>query len=122
VDFALGWGKFESREVDEWIKWRQSNRWYHYRWKGGCPYPANEIISHSANVHIIPANDNVWKAAIKVGKNDRVYMEGYLVYIMATKGSARHPWNSSLSRTDSGDHSCEVFYVEKLIWDGKEYT
>lgn len=121
VDFALGWGEFQDPKVDKWIKWSQSGRWYYYRWKGGCPYPPAFIIGHSANVHIIPATDNLWKAVLKVDPNALVYMEGLLVGIRGDKGNSWVTWSSSLSRNDSGDGSCEVLYVEKLVLNGKTY-
>ena len=43
-------------------------------------------------------------------------MEGYLVYIeAATPKGKTFTWNSSLSREDSGDGACEIFYVTKLV-------
>jgi hypothetical protein len=121
VDFALGWGEFEKKDVDKWIRWSQGNRWYFYRWKAGCPYSNDEIISHTANVHIIPATDNLRNAVVRVKKNQSVYLEGFLIDARIVKGNSDYFWNSSLSRTDSGDASCEVFYVTELIWQNEIY-
>jgi hypothetical protein len=122
VDFALGWGEFEKKDVDKWIRWSQGNRWYFYRWKEGCPYSDEEIISHTANVHIIPATDNLWNAVTRVKEDQSVYLEGFLIDAKILKKGSDYFWNSSLSRTDTGNASCEVFYVTELTWQNETYT
>lgn len=115
VDFALGWGpKLSTRDYDDHIKFSQRGRWYYFRYSPECPLNQKEIFLHSANNHIIPATDNIWKAALTVRKNDLIYMQGYLVKVEANIKSGTSKWRSSLTRKDSGDHSCEVFYVDML--------
>jgi hypothetical protein len=121
VDLALGWGEFMDRKVDRWIKWSQHGRWYYYRWKGGSPYGQKEITRHSANTHVIPATPNLKKALVRVRRNHVVCMEGFLIVLEGMKKNAHYTWGSSLSRDDSGDGSCELMYVEKLIWKGNTY-
>ncbi len=119
-DLALGWGDMSDPSVDEWIHWRQSNRWYHYEWNNGA-YSRSYITSHTANVHIIPTTDNLDKAPRQLEKNDLVYLEGYLVDLQVRDGAGVGRVNTSLSREDTGAGACEVLYVERLVVDGRLY-
>jgi hypothetical protein len=121
VDLALGWGKLRDREVDRWISWSQSGRWYFYNYSGNSQYSQDFITSHSANVHIIPATKNLKNAVLRLSGNDLVALEGYLVNANVRKGSSTHWWNSSLTRTDTGDGSCELLYLTKLTMHRKDY-
>ncbi len=120
-DLALGWGDMSDFSVDEWIHWQQSNRWYHYEWDSTPPYSSSYITSHSANVHIIPATDNLDKALRQVEKDDLVYLEGYLVDLQVHDGARVGHVNTSLSREDTGDGACVVLYVERLVVNGRLY-
>jgi hypothetical protein len=119
-DLALAWGDMSDPSVDEWIHWRQSGRWYHYDWNNGA-YSRSYITGHSANVHIIPATDNLDKALRQVEKNDLVYLEGYLVNLQVRDDGRVGHVNTSLSREDTGAGACELLYVERLVVDGRLY-
>ena len=111
VDFALGWGPMSDQAVIDRIKVTQRNRWY--RWEtDSYPIPRNEIITNSANVHIVPADDLIDKKLSKVYKGSLIEMKGYLVEV-ATED--KWLWRSSLRRDDTGGGSCELFWVEELI-------
>ncbi|MEW5821457.1 MAG: hypothetical protein AB1782_14795 [Cyanobacteriota bacterium] len=120
-DFALAWGKLVSSDSNNYIKYSQSNRWYYFRYSGDCPYSKNYIQTHSANTHMIPANDNIKKALGKINTNQIAYFEGYLVKLDGTNNGTKVWWNSSLKRTDTGDGSCELFYVNKIIYNGETF-
>jgi hypothetical protein len=121
LDLALGWGELSDPAVDKWINWRQARRWYFYNWNNDSPYDGRYISDHSANVHIIPATDNLDKILSRLDKNDVVYLEGRLVDLQASKGQQDRSIRTSLTRTDSGNGACEILYVERLIWDGQVY-
>jgi hypothetical protein len=121
VDLALGWGEFSDRKVDEWISWSQSGRWYYYNWPAGSPFADDQIREHSANVHIVPATENLKQAALHLSKNDTVMLEGFLINLDGKRGDQTYFWHSSLSRTDSGDGSCELLYLKRLVFEGQEY-
>lgn len=115
VDIALTFGELYQSGLYKEIKWSQSGRWYW--WKYGSSFPKqddNFIARWSSNNHIIPATDNVRKAAKSVSKGDLITLEGYLVYIDGKKGDESFWWHSSLSRNDRGDGSCEVVYVNRI--------
>lgn len=120
-DLALGWGEMSSPAADKWIRWRQSGRWYHYSWSSESPYDGRYIRDHSANVHIIPATANLDKALREIQKNDHILLEGRLVDLQASSTDQVWQVNTSLDRQDSGSGACEILYVERLIWNGREY-
>lgn len=113
VDYALGWGKLsdEFYASHDGIKFSQSHRWYRYRYEESYPLDMGYIGSHSANTHIIPADEYVWHKSLDVPEGAVVHLTGYLVRVNKSDGWS---WNSSLTREDTGDKSCEVFYVETL--------
>ena len=121
VDLALGWGKLGDPEPDHWISWSQSGRWYFYSYSGDSPYSEDFITSHSANVHIIPATKNLKNAVLRLSEDDLVALEGYLVNANVRKGASNYWWNSSLTRTDTGDGACELLYLTKLTMNRKDY-
>ena len=121
VDLAIVWGKLAESEYDRYISYNQSNRWYFYQYKAGSPFDNSFVISHSANNHIIPANENIHEAVKTIGKKDMVVLEGVLVNIKGTYKGQPVTWNTSLSRTDTGNGSCELFYVSKVRIDTKIY-
>jgi hypothetical protein len=121
IDLAIVWGKLAEPEYEKYIKYSQSNRWYFYKYKPEIPSDNSYIISHSANNHIIPANENVRRAVMMIKKKDKVVLEGLLVNLKGTYKGGAATWNSSLSRTDTGDGSCELFYVNKVRIDTLVY-
>lgn len=120
-DLALAWGKMSDPAVDEWIHWRQSGRWYYYNWDGDSPYKGNAIRDQSANVHIIPATENLAQALQLVHQGDVVYLKGRLVDVEVTLNGREMYAQSSLTRKDSGAGACEIFYVEQLIIDAQVF-
>ena len=120
-DLALGWGDMSDSAVDEWISWRQSGRWYYYNWPSDSPYRGSIIRNQSANVHIIPATDNLAQALKQVSRDDIIYLEGQLVDVSATVLGSERRTKTSLSRKDSGGGACEILYVEKLIFEGQVF-
>ena len=108
VDFALGWGPMSDSRVLDAITIRQDGRWYYWS-ASHLPIPPAEIISHSANMHMIPVNGAVERRLLGARVGQIVHLEGDLV---RADGPDGWHWVSSLSRTDTGDGSCEVVWVE----------
>ena len=121
VDLAIVWGKLAEPEYDRYISYSQRNRWYFYNYKSGSPFDNSYIISHSGNHHIIPANENVHRAIKTIKEKERVVLEGFLVNIKGSYKGETVTWNTSLSRTDTGNGSCELFYVLKVRIDTRVY-
>lgn len=113
VDLALGWGKMSDWAVYHHLNVSQRGRYYLYSWGAeGPPTPAAEIITHSANNHIIPADAEVADTLATVRVDDVVWMEGQLVEVHGPGGFV---WRSSLTREDTGSGACELFRVSRLL-------
>ncbi len=109
LDLALGWGPMADATVDDALDISQGGRWYRYRWGAdGPPLPLGTIISHSANMHMVPADANIASALSEVSAGDVVRLHGWLIRIEGDNGWR---WQSSLSREDSGSGACELVYV-----------
>jgi hypothetical protein len=110
VDFALGWGSMADRELLSQLNVQQRDRWYFVRWRG-VPIEARDVIANSANTHTIPATPEIAEQLAAVQPGDVVRLQGYLVKVSAEDGWS---WTSSTTRTDTGDGSCEVLWVESV--------
>lgn len=110
-DFVLAWGELLKEDVDEHIKYSQSNRWYHYTYSKDSLVTGEYISQHSANTHTLPANKEVLKILKKVKKNDYITTKGYLAIVHFDTGD----WGSSMTRVDTGDGACEIYYITEII-------
>ena len=110
VDLALGWGKMSDEAILKDIKISQSNRFYYWRVEE-FPIPRREIETHSANMHMIPANAQIEKILKDIRPGQIVKLSGDLVQVNASDG---WHWKSSLTREDTGNGACEVIYVKTL--------
>lgn len=118
LDLALGWGAMADPGVDRWIEWHQRGRWYFWYWSADSPYRNEAIRNQSANVHVVPATKNLTRALLALDPGDLVRLDGWLVDIQGEDGER---WGTSLSRTDTGDRSCELLYVTELLARGARY-
>jgi len=109
VDLALGWGRMSDEQVLQQIEISQSGRWYRWR-TDSFPIPRREIETHSANMHMIPADEFIEDMLDDAREGQIVEFSGLLVRADADDG---WHWSSSLTRDDTGAHACEVFYVER---------
>ncbi len=110
VDFALGWGNMSDESILDQIQISQSGRWY--RWTvNSFPIPRREIETHSANMHLIPADNEVENMISDARQGDIIELSGYLVKVTGDDG---WKWKSSLSRDDTGNHACELIWVESF--------
>jgi hypothetical protein len=111
VDVAVAWGRMSDQSVLDQLKISQSNRFFFYRWSTTPPIPPAEIVAHAANMHVIPANNDVAWMVRWLRAGQLVRMRGYLVNVTGPGGFR---WNTSLSRSDSGNGACELYYVESV--------
>lgn len=112
LDLALGWGPMSDSSVLAQIDISQGGRFY--RWKvEQFPIPRRQIELHSANMHIIPADDTVAAQLDEVRAGEVIRLAGLLVEARAADGWR---WKSSLTRGDTGKGACELFYVQRLEW------
>jgi len=111
VDLALGWGVMSDSAVLEKLSITQDGRFYRYRWDNEPPIPPNDIVRHSANMHLIPTTPEIESQIKKVRPGQVVHINGQLVE--ARDGSGGY-WRSSLTREDSGNGACELIRVVKF--------
>jgi len=117
IDLALGWRQMSDESILDHISISQGARWMN--WKTDfLPITMRDVIRQSANMHIIPASDELESILEDLYKGQVVELNGYLVRVRASDGWT---WTSSMSREDSGSHACEVFYVERItiVADGR---
>jgi len=110
IDLVLGWGKMSDEAVLAEIDISQGNRWYYWQ-TDTFPVSRHEIETHSANMHLIPQNDEIEDKLLKLHVGEIVKISGYLVKIDGHDGMY---WQSSLSRSDTGAHACEVVFVKEV--------
>lgn len=111
IDLAMGWGRMSDTAVISQLHISQGNRFYFWRYDNQPPIPTGEIISHSANMHMIPASPEIEKVLKAVKPGEVVTLSGYLVEATANDGWR---WRSSLTREDSGAGACEVIWVKEI--------
>lgn len=111
VDLALGWGPMSKPPVVRQLRISQSNRFYWYRWSGAPPIAPKSIEISSANMHMIPANDNVLKSLKSVKRGQYIRLSGYLTNVFRDDGWR---WFSSTTRHDTGKGACEVIYLTSI--------
>jgi hypothetical protein len=110
-DLALGWGPMSDQSVIDKINISQRDRWYRFE-SDELPIPLQQISLNSANVHIIPKDEDVKNNFDEVYKGSLIELKGYLVQI--TKADGWH-WVSSLRRDDTAGGACELMWVEEII-------
>jgi len=106
-DVALGWGPMSDTDVLQKLKLSQGTRMFFREFDGDPPIPENDIIVHSTNLHVIPADVEVAAFVTRLRIGELIDLRGALV--AATDGITN--WRSSLSRGDVGPKSGELFYV-----------
>lgn len=113
IDLALGWGRMSDENVVKQLKIKQGVRFYFWKTRTASPpIPIGEITSHSANMHMIPANKGVKKALLDTHRGEIVSFKGKLVEVLAPED--QWSWRSSLVRDDTGGGACEVIWVEQF--------
>lgn len=111
VDLTLGWGRMSDSAVLSRIRLTQGGRWW--RWYSDrLPIPVEEINRSAANMHMIPATDEVQAVLDQVREGDIVELRGYLVDVSRRRDSWR--WKTSRTRTDTGAGACELVWIESL--------
>lgn len=107
LDVAVGWGAMSDTAVLDRLRISQGGRYYFWH-TAQLPVPADEITSHSANWHLVPADRAQRRLLARLHVGDVVTLRGRLVDVTGPEGVAR----TSLTREDSGAGACEILYVE----------
>jgi hypothetical protein len=110
-DLALGWGPMSDNRVLRAFKITQGARFYSWMPKQDLPIPRQDVIEHSANTHVIPADSAVRRQLKRLRVGQVVHLTGFLVDAVRDDGAYI---NTSLTRSDTGAGSCEVVLVEQV--------
>jgi hypothetical protein len=113
VDLAVGWGPMSDTRIIDQLEFSQMGRFLYWRPRNGheFPLPTEMLISHAAQMHMIPASKDIENRLKKLRPGQLVTIAGYLVDVRGPRGFT---WNTSLSRTDTGDGACEIVWAESL--------
>jgi hypothetical protein len=90
----------------------QSSRFFWWRPLQELPLPSRDVIEHSANTHVIPADASVARELERLRVGQVVRLQGLLVDGKRDDGMT---FRTSLTRRDSGEGACEVLYVEQVM-------
>ena len=118
-DLTLSWGKIaqddntEDIQVNQEIFNNQRTALINYSGKLIDKYGYDYIRQHVSNNHIIALDRNLRTQLAKIKVTDVVRVIGYLVEVKCSNGFHWGP--SSLTRTDTGNHACEILYAEDIL-------
>ena len=118
-DLALAWGPILAPPYAGRISYSQYSRFFFWRTKDGT-LDRNTIVSHAANVHVIPRTTRLRMAVRCISEGDDVRLEGWLVDVDGISDPEFH-WRTSTSREDEGPGSCETVYLERLTINERVY-
>lgn len=111
-DLALGWNQMSDQYVVDRLNFSQRGRWYYFSYKQPAPVSPNIMLNNSGNFHTVAANDEVQEIIASLRPGHLIYLSGQLVRINSNDG---FNWQSSLTRTDRGNGSCELIWVEDIV-------
>ena len=110
VDLALGWGPMSDSAILRDIDIMQTGRVF--LWSAHeLPIAEELIVSHAANMHMIPATRAVEHRLEQLRAGDLVTFSGALVSATTADGWT---WTTSMSRLDTGAGACELVWAESL--------
>jgi hypothetical protein len=116
VDLGVGWGPMSDTAVIDQLEFSQMGRFLYWRPKDGRapPVPPATLVENAAQMHLIPASDDLEARLKRLRPGQVVTIGGYLVDV---RGPGGFTWNTSLTRTDTGNGACEIVWVESLAVD-----
>ena len=118
-DWVLGWGPVVAPPYAGGIHYTQTNRFYLWGTSDGR-LDRDTIVTHTANMHVIPASARLRSAASGARKGDDVRLEGWLVDGDGIDDASFH-WKTSVSRSDEGPGGCETVYLTRLTVNTRAY-
>jgi len=97
----------------EQLEFSQMGRFLYWRPRDWRTFPLSpqDIAISAAQIHAVPATDDVESRLRRLRPGQVVQLSGYLVDIRGANGFA---WNTSLRRDDTGDGACEIMWIERV--------
>lgn len=111
IAIVVGWGKMSDEGIYRNVDIDQYN--HLYAWENETPdlISEHEILTSTANIHLIPANQDVKDLMYRIRIGDVLSLRGTLVNVRRTTG---WKWPTSVRRDDKGDDSGEILYLKAL--------
>jgi hypothetical protein len=110
VDLAVGWGVMSDSATLDRFGVDQGSRFFTIYPHSGS-IDLGDALLHSANMHVIPANDAVRRTLESARSGHIVTMRGRLVDVQGQDGFT---WHTSLRRDDTGAGACELFWADEI--------
>jgi len=115
MDLTIANGDVIRPEILSHVTIRKYPRHFTFQYffpAGTDPLSSQYVNEHISNNHLIFADDSAYSVAKSVDIGDMVEISGYLVSVSG-KGSDRstYTWTTSTTRSDMGEHACEIVYV-----------
>lgn len=111
LDLALAWGDLALHDGIDQLEVSQVERYYLWNYAAGSILDSKTVTLNSANMHIIPADDEIRAQLLTIRKGDKVRMRGRLVDVRDQTGET---WRTSITRSDMGAGACEILLVDEI--------
>lgn len=111
VDIGIAWGAMSDSANIDALDWSHGSRFLNYRYASQPPIPQHELDRLIANLHVLPASENVLRKIEQLRPGQRIVGRGILVAATREDGWR---WNSSLSREDTGAGACELLLLSDI--------
>lgn len=110
LDLVLGWQNLSDNIISNQVEFSQANR--QYQWQTNTQDISDqEIKITSANIHLIPATEEIKQQIKQIKIGQLIDLNGQLVDV---KTPSSWEWETSLTQTDMGKNSSEILYVTSL--------
>ena len=116
MDLSVVWGPVADPAVLRHMRFHLSRRYVSWFADEDPGIPRPVIESHVANVHLVPADEEVAAELKRIRKGDLVTLAGRLVdiEIRDAAGAVKAAMRTSLRRDDVGSGACENLWVERV--------
>lgn len=112
-DLCVVWGENVDSEIYKTGKYSSGDFTCYWNFKSREDYQAFSG-SHISNNHLLPSNEEIYKAIQNADVGDQVHLEGYLSeYSVTVTDNGRELFHrgTSTTREDTGNGACETIYV-----------
>jgi len=118
-DLVLAWGPVVRPPYAGRLHFTQVGRFYMWG-TSEASLDRQTIVTHTANTHVIPADDRLRRAVARLSSGDDVRLEGWLVDVEGIDEPAFR-WKTSTRRDDEGPGGCETVFLTRLTIGERVY-
>jgi hypothetical protein len=110
-DVGLAWGRTAWADVLDEVRWTHHTRFLHWRTSRELAVSFEQMEREIANIHTIAATPDVERSLRRLRRGEIARLQGLLVDV---RGANAFVWNTSLTRTDTGNGACEILWVQSV--------